>query len=279
MREKIWSFLGKSGIWKLMIFLGIDCFLFRINCKERIEKDRLYFFENEKKIEKVLEILADDLSKKHYMDAWKFRLSFKKKDRPLKLKSPYLNNQYFVREIFSLSTKEVFVDAGAFNGDTYEQFVKATNDLFDKYIAYEPDSGNYRILREKTQMDSRVVICQKGLWDSVAKMSFNAGNFSKSSLNEMSNEGDVEVLSLDTDLECQNASFIKMDIEGAELKALIGSKELIKKNRPKLAICIYHSCEDMIDIILYIHKLVPQYKIYVRHHSLLDTETVMYAVI
>lgn len=90
---------------------------------------------------------------------------------------------------------------------------------------------------------------------------------------------DVEVSNLDDDLECKNVSFIKMDIEGAEQKALIGSEKLIGQNRPKLAICIYHNCEDMTDIILYIHKLVPEYKIYVRHHSLLATETVMYAVI
>lgn len=187
MHEKIWSFLGKSGIWKFMMFLGIDCFLFRIKNKEEIEKDRVYFRENSEKIEKVLKCLEDDLSRMHYMNAWRFRLSYKKKDRPLKPKSKYLNNQYFVREIFPLTTDEVFVDGGAFNGDTYEHFVKETDNQFRKYIAYEPDTDNYKTLREKTMNDSRVVLRQKGLYDCTGKMNFSAGNFSKSSLNEMSN--------------------------------------------------------------------------------------------
>ena len=75
-----------------------------------------------------------------------------------------------------------------------------------------------------------------------------------------------------------DATFIKMDIEGAELEALRGAQNIIKSNKPKLAICIYHSDQDMIDIIEYIHKLQPDYKIYLRHHSLYEAETVIYCI-
>jgi hypothetical protein len=71
-----------------------------------------------------------------------------------------------------------------------------------------------------------------------------------------------------------------MDIEGAELNALKGAEKTIIKDKPKLAICIYHSNEDMIQIAEYIHNLIPAYKIYIRQYRLYPSaaETVLYAV-
>jgi len=73
-------------------------------------------------------------------------------------------------------------------------------------------------------------------------------------------------------------SFIKMDIEGAEIKALTGARKLIKKYKPKLAISAYHLPLDIIQIPLIIHDMAPEYKLYLRHHSLVHYETVLYAV-
>ena len=69
-----------------------------------------------------------------------------------------------------------------------------------------------------------------------------------------------------------------MDIEGAELKALHGCKEILVKHRPKLAICVYHKKEDIVEIPLYLHDVVPEYKFYMRHYSVRAYETVLYAV-
>ena len=55
-------------------------------------------------------------------------------------------------------------------------------------------------------------------------------------------------------------------------------EKIIKRNKPKLAVCIYHSDQDMLEIIQYIHQLVPEYKLYVRQHSNMYYETVLYAV-
>lgn len=51
-------------------------------------------------------------------------------------------------------------------------------------------------------------------------------------------------LSLDTLFEGQKIDFIKMDIEGAERKALQGARRLVEKCMPKMAVCTYHNAED-----------------------------------
>jgi len=69
-----------------------------------------------------------------------------------------------------------------------------------------------------------------------------------------------------------------MDVEGTELEVLKGSEATIKRYRPKLAISVYHKPMDYIDIPLYIKSLVPEYKMYLRHYTSFDGDTVLYAV-
>lgn len=88
----------------------------------------------------------------------------------------------------------------------------------------------------------------------------------------------ISVVALDSVPECQDATFIKMDIEGAEYETLRGATRIIKKNRPILAICIYHSDEDMLRIAELIKTNWPEYRLYVRQHFFLPLETVLYAI-
>ena len=84
---------------------------------------------------------------------------------------------------------------------------------------------------------------------------------------------------MDDHLQGEAVSFIKMDIEGAERAALRGAEQLIRRCRPDLAICVYHSISDLFEIPLYIHSIVPEYRLYLRHHTPVFCETVCYAVI
>lgn len=63
-----------------------------------------------------------------------------------------------------------------------------------------------------------------------------------------------ENLSLDTFFADKEINFIKMDIEGAEMKALQGASELIKRCSPKLAVCTYHNAEDEANIRMWMEK-------------------------
>ena len=71
---------------------------------------------------------------------------------------------------------------------------------------------------------------------------------------------------------------IKLDVEGAEMLALIGGRETILKNHPKLIVCLYHKPSDMIDIPLYVRKLSDKYALHIAHLSCLFTDTILYAI-
>lgn len=88
----------------------------------------------------------------------------------------------------------------------------------------------------------------------------------------------INVDTLDDICAGKAVSFIKMDIEGAELPSLRGAEKVIEKYHPKLAICIYHSDSDMLEIPEYIMGKYPSYSLYVRHHSQCSAETVLYAI-
>lgn len=96
----------------------------------------------------------------------------------------------------------------------------------------------------------------------------------------ISTEGEqiIEVVTLDDFVKNETISFIKLDIEGAELEALKGAKNIIKRDRPQMAICIYHKPEDIIDIPIYLKSILPNYRFYIRHKNIYFFDTILYCI-
>ena len=69
-----------------------------------------------------------------------------------------------------------------------------------------------------------------------------------------------------------------MDIEGAEREAIIGARNIIKSQKPKMAVSIYHKKEDIWELPKLLIEINPEYKFYLRHYSFRDAETVLYAI-
>lgn len=88
----------------------------------------------------------------------------------------------------------------------------------------------------------------------------------------------MRLQTIDEIVKSRKVTFIKMDIEGAELKALYGAANTIKTWHPKLAVCVYHKPEDLITIPQYIKSIYPMYRLYLRSYSPSGVETVLYAV-
>ena len=189
--------------------------------------------------------------------------------------------QYFDNTIIPASNKnEVFVDAGCLNFSTSLDFIKWCDGEYKKIVAFEPNPAQHPICIENANGVKNAEIYQKGVWHENAELCFSVGvhpGGAKISL-EDSNEMKISTVSIDNVLNGEEATFIKMDVEGAELNALKGARETILRYKPKLAICVYHKPEDIWEIPSYILSLNSSYKLYLRHYSLVTAETVLYAV-
>lgn len=201
--------------------------------------------------------------------------------RVLGEKAVYDPDQYFNPSFLEFGNNEVFVDVGCLNlGSSLK--MKAHCKQLKKVYAFEPDQESYAhcLERKKETNFNEAVILPYGAWSEETTLSFQGGCQGSSGVCDGGSETyKINVVPIDSVLDSDDkVTFIKMDIEGSELEALKGAKGTILRDKPKLAICIYHKPEDMTEIPLYIKGLVPEYKLYVRHHSSGPDETVLYAI-
>ena len=191
------------------------------------------------------------------------------------------DKQYF-EDFIQYGEGETFVDAGVFNLDTSIRFAEecVRRNITDyKIYAFEPDEESYKkcikVKEQHPEMD--VKLYNKGLWSSDTTVYFETTGTDASRITDKVNANSIEVVSLDSFVK-EKVTFIKMDIEGAELEALKGCQNTIKRYRPKLAISVYHKKEDIVEIPKYIKSLVPDYHLYLRHYTNTFTDTVLYAL-
>lgn len=189
---------------------------------------------------------------------------------------------------FTNTGNEIFVDAGAYVGDTVEQFVWKNIGAFKKIYAFEPGERQYtamqhrikRLIKEWCLNPEKIVCIKAGLGEKNSILSYSYNEKTPLGNNFISNNGgkfiETPIYSLDNFIDDENISFIKADIEGFEMEMLKGACNLIKKCKPKLAISVYHKPEDLFNIAEYIYSLVPEYKMAIRHHSPMLVDTVLY---
>jgi FkbM family methyltransferase len=169
--------------------------------------------------------------------------------------------------------------------DTINYFIKHCP-KYQQIIAFEPNIYLYEKAVNKYHENKKITFYNSGCYDYDGEIVFTIDNdkLEKSRIVTANSQHPtantsitISVKAIDN-LNLEKVTFIKMDIEGAELKALQGAKQTILKDKPKLAICIYHSDEDMIGIAEFIHEIVPEYKLYVRQYGYYS-ETVLYAIL
>lgn len=190
--------------------------------------------------------------------------------------------QYFDSKIIKLHEGEVFIDAGVLNLGTSLRFIEECGRRKVKRYkihAFEPDNTSYARCMNmlKNMPDEDIQLYNAGLWSENTTLFFTEMGNGASRITQQETETSIHAVALDSQVS-DKVTFIKMDIEGAELEALKGCREIIKRDKPRLAICIYHKKEDLTEIPMYIKELVPEYKLYVRHYSNDAGETVLYAV-
>ena len=236
-------------------------------------KDKNYLSSHKKEFSEASGLLCDEYSKKvfwSYIEAQKGNI-----DQDI----VYSTNGTYFNELTKKRRSGVFLDCGSYDGGSALEYMKFIDEECRVY-AFEPDKANYQKLVKRMKSRSNLICLNKGCYSSEKALSFASNGDMSSSLQETGNEM-VEVTTIDKILGDEKVAFIKMDIEGAELEALKGARKVIERDMPILAISAYHRQEDLITLIPYINNLhneSERYDLYLRHHGVVSTELVIYAI-
>ena len=233
----------------------------------------------------VYDILFDQKSKDVYANMLWCRLKGEYPDCDLLTKDQYFCwNEFTNKDIGS-----VFVDCGAYVGDSMERYIWNKDGVVDKIMCFEPDKNNYKAMQFRTERlkkewnlsDNKITLLPYGVSDIsmegvVQEYSANNGLGSKI-IQGSSEEGtSIKIVALD-DVINERIDYLKADIESYEYKMLLGAEKTIKKYNPCIAVCIYHNSVDFYSVPLLVKRMMPKSRIAVRHHSNTLADTVLYA--
>ncbi len=181
------------------------------------------------------------------------------------------------KNILKLGQNELYVDLGAYNGDTIDEFLRYSGGSYRKIVAFEPNGKNFKKLSEHCLDMKNTELWQLGSYSHNTILTFN----NKAGRNSAIADSGVQtrVAAVDTILCGAAATYIKADVEGADFETLTGAKNTLKNFKPKLNFSAYHRFEDIFRLPLLIKKLNPEYKIYLRHHPYIPAwDTNLYCV-
>ena len=201
-------------------------------------------------------------------------------------------DMYFAIPEFSGTFDEIFVDAGAFVGDTIERFIWENLGTFRHIYAFEPGLRQFLALQQRMlRLSSEwaleqdcVTAVRAGLASENSRMNYSFlydsplrhGLITEHLENTENNSDSIEVYSLDSFLKGNAVTFIKADVEGMEMDILRGAQTTIRRHKPKMALCVYHYPSDLFEVAEYVRALVPDYKFCLRQHAPLFGDFVLY---
>ena len=189
-------------------------------------------------------------------------------------------DDYFDLDLIPTCNEEVFVDLGAYTGDSTISFLRNYGDSYKKIYAYEITPETYQILVSNLKDYPNVVCYLKGVGDTRSSLSVvNSSADASANTVFVSDNGTIPMVTLDEDIG-EKLTMIKADIEGFEQEALLGAINHIKNDHPKLLISVYHKNEDLWKIPKMIKEIDPTYKFYLRYHggNVYPTEITLIAI-
>lgn len=222
---------------------------------------REYVSRHDAEFDLAYDMLADDHSKKSYLDVLNFKIS----GRTEYLFGCEKEKSEVYSDILRLGRDEIFMDLGAYDGDTVREFIEAAGGEYSAIYAVEADEKNFGRLCEKTADVENIRLFNLAAWDEKTTLSFAK---KKGRNSRLSDSGNVEIPadSVDNILAGERITLLKMDIEGSEERALLGAADTIRRYKPKLYVCGYHRNSDMFRIPAVIRSFDEDYEIYFCHH-------------
>jgi FkbM family methyltransferase len=218
--------------------------------------------EHEAQLTDVYENLADDLSRQVFADVLNYKISGK-----MCYLERVTSRRQDLTTLFNFTEQECYGDLGAYKGDTITEFLELTKERYQHIYAVEPDKKNYVKLKDFVEQEqlSKLTLINSAIWSESGRQHFYQRGGRMSSLAEAGTVV-VPVLALDDLKKEQPFTYLKFDVEGAEKEALLGAKNILSAEGPKLLVAAYHHDNDLWELPEIIHKMNPHYKIYLRRH-------------
>lgn len=302
--HEIYQQLKQAGVRNLYVLNKEYVVLGAENLMRRVQDDA-EFAQFREQVAELMDLLVDEQSLRTASTIIRNWFTFS----PFEQDYAEINvpDQYFPADIICLSDREVFVDLGAYDGKNTLEFIERSGKRFDAAYAFEMDRNNFALLANafRARPDNGAYSVREVLSPSAmpaaldeATLSGNAGGTvflcrfgvgstqgsiwyrSQSQASAADALGDclAEIARIDDVLVGQPVTLLKIDIEGAEMEALEGAKETIRRWKPQVAACVYHNPDHLLQLPLFLKTLVPEYALFLRHHSQAEVETVCYAI-
>ncbi len=215
----------------------------------------------EQRLQSVYDNLADEQSRKVFAGVLNYKLSGK----PQYLWQCETERAGDLKQLFSFNDNESYLDLGAYDGDTVREFLSLTGGQYAQITAVEADRRNYRKLCAKTEGLANLRTVEAAVWNEDTELEFSDSGGRQSTLIG-AHKRMVKAVKMDNLLGSEPVTYIKMDVEGTEKQALLGLKEHILRDRPKMFIAAYHYDNDFFELPELIWRLCSSYKIYLRKH-------------
>lgn len=182
---------------------------------------------------------------------------------------------------------DIVLDIGGCWGDTALYFASQVGESGRVYT-FEFDPESLQVLRANLALNPelapRVEIVERALWNRSGEVLGFRQAGASTSLTSTPQTGDheVETITVDDFLSergLETLSFVKIDVEGAELAVLEGARNTLRRLHPKLAIAAYHRDDDLVRIPAEIRASEPSYGLYLKSSSPREDETVLFATV
>ncbi len=223
-------------------------------------------------IKRARESLFDDRSREIFDALVNYKLSGKISF----LDRTESSRQDIMSKVLSPEKYRHAIDLGAFVGDSAAELMSYAHSL-ERVIALEPDSHSFKRLSSMTSQKMTAINAIAADFDGEVMFS-NEGN-KNSSIYGQKKQISARAVKVDTIARDMHVDYIKIDVEGAEREALRGADETIRRDRPDIALSIYHRCDDFFDLVNNVRTLCPDHRLYIRRPEYLPPwDTSLYAV-
>lgn len=221
--------------------------------------NREFVEKNKNEIERAYSLLSDERSRKVFKDIIRFQYS-----GDLKYLESCTSGKDEAFSILNLKDDESYLDLGAYNGDTIEEFLRYTGGKYNSITAFEPNAKSFKKLLDYCSGLENVSLWQTASYNRNTTLRFNTKSGRNCAIDE--NGVETQAARVDTILCGKRITYAKLDVEGVEKETFEGMENTIRLFKPKLNVAAYHRSEDIFSLILQLFELNPDYKFYLRHH-------------